>query len=80
MAAAVFNVVRHAGARRAAVEVRREPGALDLLVVDDGMGGTPWPPGVGLTSMRERLEQLGGSLEAGATAKGSRVRARIPVA
>ncbi|GAA4784377.1 hypothetical protein GCM10023200_17520 [Actinomycetospora chlora] len=76
---AVFNVVRHAGASAATVAVRRRDGVLDLLVADDGGAGPSWTPGVGLTSMRERLDQLGGSLDAGATPDGGRVRARIPV-
>ncbi|MHC1558010.1 sensor histidine kinase [Actinomycetospora sp. C-140] len=70
---AVLNVVRHAGARTAAVTVRREGGVLDLLVADDGRSEAPWTPGVGLTSMRERLAELGG------TPAGGRVHARIPV-
>jgi signal transduction histidine kinase len=77
---AVFNVVRHAGAGHARVAVRRGDGALDLLVEDDAGPGAPWVPGVGLTSMRERLDQLGGSLEADATVAGGRVHARIPIA
>ena len=79
VAEAVFNAVRHARAHRVAVVVRREPGTLDLLVVDDGPPGAPWAPGVGLTSMRERLEHLGGELEVGATPEGGRVHAQIPV-
>ena len=67
---AVLNVVRHAGAGCARITVRRGGDALEVLVVDDGRAGTPWTAGVGLTSMRERLEQLGGVLEAGATADG----------
>ncbi|MFC5137094.1 sensor histidine kinase [Actinomycetospora rhizophila] len=76
---AVLNVVRHAGARRARVTVRREDATLELLVADDGCSGAPWTPGVGLTSMRERLAQLGGTLEAGATPDGGRVCARLPL-
>ncbi|HWN26306.1 MAG TPA: sensor histidine kinase [Actinomycetospora sp.] len=76
---AVLNVVRHAGARRARVSLRRDADALQLLVVDDGAGGVAWTPGVGLTSMRERLEHLGGVLELGATPEGGRVSARIPL-
>jgi signal transduction histidine kinase len=76
---AVLNVVRHAGARRVRVTVRREDGTLELLVADDGRSGAAWGPGVGLTSMRERLAQLGGTLEAGATPDGGRVRARLPL-
>ena len=64
----------------ARIAVRRGSDALEVLVVDDGRAGTPWTAGVGLTSMRERLEQLGGVLDAGATAAGGRVHARIPLA
>ena len=77
---AVLNVVRHAGAGCARITVRRGTDALEVLVVDDGRAGRPWTAGVGLTSMRERLEQLGGVLDAGATADGGRVHARIPLA
>ncbi|MEJ2888761.1 sensor histidine kinase [Actinomycetospora aeridis] len=77
---AVLNVVRHAGASRARVAVRREDGTLELLVTDDGCSGAAWTPGVGLTSMRERLAQLGGTLEAGATPDGGRVLAHLPLA
>ncbi|MDD7939245.1 sensor histidine kinase [Actinomycetospora lutea] len=76
---AVLNVVRHAGARHARVTVRREDATLELLVADDGCRDAAWTPGVGLTSMRERLAQLGGTLEAGATPDGGRVLARLPL-
>jgi len=36
-------------------------------------------PGVGITSMRERVRQIGGGLEIESTSKGTTVRARIKV-
>ncbi|MFD3380213.1 MULTISPECIES: sensor histidine kinase [unclassified Streptomyces] len=78
---AVTNVVRHSGARRCTVElVRRqtlEGPVLELSVEDDG-GGADSGPGNGLTGLRERLEKVGGELEAGSARHGFRLLARVP--
>jgi PAS domain S-box-containing protein len=54
-----------------------------LEIIDDGTGfdsGQPYPGHMGLQSMRERAESLGGSLEIASQAEhGTRVRARIPL-
>ena len=42
-------------------------------------GETVWHAGVGLTSMRERAAQVGGSLTAGPTPAGGRVEALLPL-
>ncbi|MGW2292121.1 sensor histidine kinase [Streptomyces phaeochromogenes] len=80
---AVTNVVRHSGARRCTVElVRRqtlEGPVLELSVEDDG-GGADSGPGNGLTGLRERLEKVGGELEAGGARHGFRLLARVPAA
>ncbi|WP_405543593.1 sensor histidine kinase [Streptomyces phaeochromogenes] len=80
---AVTNVVRHSGARRCTVElVRRqtlEGLVLELSVEDDG-GGADSGPGNGLTGLRERLEKVGGELEAGSARHGFRLLARVPAA
>jgi signal transduction histidine kinase len=59
-----------------------EAGALRLEVEDDGRGiGKDRRAGVGLTSMRERAEELGGSYSlASAPSEGTRVRAFLPFA
>lgn len=61
---AITNVVRHAGARRCTVWVVTNAAAdmLSLEVQDDGRGvGRTLGMGVGLSSMRERAEELGGT-------------------
>jgi signal transduction histidine kinase len=59
---AVANAVRHSGARSCAVSLHRDPGELRIEVCDMGVGLPPSPePGVGLGSMRERAEELGGT-------------------
>jgi signal transduction histidine kinase len=78
---AVTNTSRHSSAREVVTDFDVLEGALVLTVTDDGPlnGADSWRPGVGLSSMRERCEQLGGSLEAGPTAGGGRVRATLPL-
>ena len=68
---ALTNVVRHAGA--SAVQVRLVAGetALQVWVRDDGSGiGEDVSAGVGLLSMRERAEELGGQCEVSCPATG----------
>ena len=59
---AVHNAARHSSAGEVRVAVERVAGALEVTVADDGRGIPTDPvPGVGLLSMRERAEELGGS-------------------
>ena len=79
---ALHNVVKHARARRARVRLRFRPAALELEVHDDGQGFdvSAMRSGLGLTSMRERAEQLGGSLDVQSRpGRGTTVSARLPV-
>jgi signal transduction histidine kinase len=84
---AVHNVVKHARAQRVDIALRREEGAWTLRVRDDGRGfdaaaydGPHGAPGhLGLVSMRERIEALGGRLAIeSAPGEGTRVVARVP--
>ena len=59
---AVTNVLKHADASTCAVDVRGADGALVVTVADDGTGLPRRGPGAGLDTMRERAEELGGSL------------------
>ena len=77
---AITNVVRHARASSCSVDLALDPaaGVLRLRVEDDGrgMGGGR---GVGLHSMRERAEELGGTLVVEAVPTGGTVvRAELP--
>jgi signal transduction histidine kinase len=62
---ALTNVVRHAQARQCVITVRQGSAAqpeLQIEVSDDGVGIAPDATmGVGLRSMRERAEELGGT-------------------
>jgi signal transduction histidine kinase len=67
------NALRHAPGASVQVLVRGESRALTVRVANDRPVGTS--PGIvgtqqGLRGLRERIQQLGGSLDAGATANG----------
>lgn len=78
---ALTNVQRHAHAHHCRVSLAVN-GALQLEIQDDGAGlPEPYHAGVGLTSMRERATELGGTcVIENVSGGGTRVLARLPVA
>ena len=79
---ALTNAVRHACANRVDVHLSCSPTppcGLSLVVTDDGPEHDGWVAGVGLTSMRERIAELGGTVTVGPAAGGGRVAARLPL-
>ena len=77
------NVVKHARASSIDIEVRCAEDAVDVSVVDDGIGfdtDATAEVGFGLAGMRERVELAGGELSVlpGADA-GTVIRARLPL-
>jgi len=65
---ALQNALRHAGAEHVAVRLHGEDGRLVLEVADDGVGFDPSVAALrsrrlGLTSMEERAQRLGGELK-----------------
>jgi signal transduction histidine kinase len=80
-AEAVLNAYRHAGATKVEMTVAAGEDGVALDVVDDGVGLDPAArPGVGLQSMRERADELGGTLtvEPGPAGRGTQVRMVLP--
>jgi signal transduction histidine kinase len=79
---AMTNVVRHAEARNCSVRIAldEEAGTLSVNIDDDGRGiGEGHRVGVGLHSMRERAEELGGTCTVGSLVHGGTlVRAKLP--
>lgn len=75
---ALTNVARHAPGGRTHVLVAMSNGRVELTVESAGRPGVGNPDGVGLHSMCERAEALGGTLSAGPSATGWRVHAVLP--
>jgi len=75
------NVVKHAGASRAAIRVRHAHGLLVVEIEDDGVGGASAQNGSGLRGLADRVEALGGRLQVESPAgSGTRVIGEIPCA
>ena len=58
------NAAKHSQASRIDVVLKLENEGLLLSVRDDGIGGADPARGSGLVGLRDRVEALGGSLEA----------------
>jgi PAS domain S-box-containing protein len=76
------NIARHSGSRTAAVVLEQNMGTTVLRIRDfgNGMPSSARPAGgVGITSMRERLRHVGGSLEIQSNGDGTTLIATVPV-
>ena len=76
------NAAKHSSASSVRLALRRSPSCLQVEVRDDGVGlASSAVPGVGLRSMRERAEELGGSctIGSGEGGTGTTVVATLPL-
>jgi signal transduction histidine kinase len=77
---ALANVRKHAAARQVSVRLCYADGSVRLTVADDGNGFDPGTArGYGLRGMRERVRQVGGTVEiTSAPGVGTEVSAEVP--
>ena len=82
------NIHRHSESPVARIRISRSDSQVSLEVEDRGKGipsekrgalDSGGTPGVGIRGMRERLRQLGGTLEINSSGRGTVVVARLPV-
>ncbi|MGA8504287.1 MAG: sensor histidine kinase [Candidatus Sulfotelmatobacter sp.] len=82
------NIHRHAGSPTAAIRIVQDEACLRVEIEDAGKGipldkesafFSSAHTGVGLRGMRERIRQLGGTLQIQSTGHGTRVTAVLPV-
>ena len=75
---AINNALTHSAGHRCLVAITVN-GTLAVTVRDDGRPPRSWTPGVGLRSILERAEELGGTAAAGPAGDGWEVSARLPL-
>lgn len=76
---AITNVLRHSGSSTALIRLQREPRFVRLAIVDKGRGRQDQPEGVGITGMRERVRELGGTLVIQSANPGTAVEVSVPL-
>jgi signal transduction histidine kinase len=79
---ACTNAVQHGHAGRLAVSLARQDGHVELAVRDTGTGFDPAAPhrGSGLAHIRDRVAELGGTLDIDSTpGRGAALTVRVPV-
>ena len=79
----LMNVHRHSGARRAWISISISNNFLHMAIRDDGGSSPASPPanrnGVGILSMHERMDAIGGTLEVSRTDEGLSTAALLPI-
>ena len=73
---AITNIVRHAGASECSIELSTAEDRTQLVIADDGRGDIR-QEGNGLRGMRERVQELGGSLSL-ESHRGTRLQIELP--
>lgn len=77
---ALANVIKHARATLADVQVRLDGDLVTVVIADDGTGGADPSAGSGLKGVADRVEALGGRLGVQSPAgQGTRLLAEIPI-
>ena len=80
VAEALTNVVKHANAAHATVEIRLQDDTLWIEVRDDGSGGADPAHGTGLTGLLDRVEASNGTLRITSSRKtGTTLQATLPL-
>jgi signal transduction histidine kinase len=81
---ALHNVIKHSGVKKASVELQEDSSDIHLVVSDEGRGfeteAALRGEGLGLTSMRERVRLINGTISIESKPKGgTTINVRVPI-
>jgi signal transduction histidine kinase len=78
---AMHNIITHSQAMNVQVELGADDSRISLRIIDDGVGFDPnrVAGGLGLESMRQRVQAVGGSIDISSSPNsGTRIEVRVP--
>lgn len=76
----ITNMIRHSQAKRGTIRIQQVKQALMVELIDDGVGlDALQSKGIGLASMQERVEELGGSFRNLSVERGVHLQASLPL-
>jgi signal transduction histidine kinase len=76
---ALANAAKHAHASVVRVRANMHDDTLEMLISDDGVGGTDPSRGTGLIGLTDRVEALGGTIDvSGSTGSGTKLLVELP--
>lgn len=77
----ITNILRHAKATQVELSAQAVGATFELVIQDNGKGFDPAnvPAGVGLSSLRERAKQLGGTFQIHSTHQGTTLTLQCPL-
>ena len=70
---AVSNIIKHSNSTQVRVIVREHPKIATLMIEDNGTGASLESSGIGLESIRERVDALGGIVNISAEKSGFKI-------
>jgi signal transduction histidine kinase len=78
---ALTNILRHAKATQVELSAQITDSSFELIIQDNGRGFDPAKisVGMGLNSLRERAQQLGGVFSLASSAQGTTLLLRVPL-
>jgi PAS domain S-box-containing protein len=80
---ALHNIIKHSHATAVSIELFEDSGEVQLRVIDNGTGFDPdlqhISKGLGLVSMKERIQLVGGKLSIVSQGSGTQLNARVPI-
>jgi signal transduction histidine kinase len=75
---AVANAARHSSAKTVDVWVRSEGEVIELTIADDGVSAGPGPED-GPWSIRERVQEAGGTVSMSSDERGTKLSVQLPI-
>ena len=73
------NAVKHGRATKISVKLQQNAGGVSLTIIDNGMGDEDLVLGFGLSTMKKRIEEVGGAFRIDSCQSGTTLELKLPI-